>query len=69
MLYPTNSGALRTRSHPVRMNHLLEVGLDPGHGDSALDHYHPHLLDQVEAEEVHYSDFHFQQRWRVCTQQ
>ena len=68
MLYPTNSGALRTRSHPVRMNHLLEIGLDLGRGDSALDHFRLHLPDQVEVEEVHYSDFHFQLLWRVCTQ-
>ena len=53
MLFPTNSGALRTRSHPVPTSHLLEVGLDPGRGDSALDRLRLHLLDQVEVEEVH----------------
>ena len=69
MLCPTNRQALRTRGHPVLMSHLLEVGLDPGRGDSALDHLRLHLPDQVEVEEVHYSDFHFQLLWRVCTQQ
>ena len=66
MLYPTNSGALRTRSHPVPTSHLLEVGLDPGRGDSALDRLR--LLDQAEVEEVHYSDFHFRRQQRACIQ-
>ena len=66
MLFPTNYRAPRTWGHPVLMGHLLEVGLDPGRGDSALDHLR--LPDQAEVEEVHYSDFHFQLLWRVCTQ-
>ena len=67
MLCPTNRQALRTRDRPVLMSHLLKGDLDPGRGDSAQDHFR--LLDQAEVEEVHYPDFHFQRRRRVCIRQ
>ena len=69
MLYPTNSGALRTRDHPARTNHLQEVGLDLGRDDSAPDRLRHHLPDQVEVEDVHYFDFLFQRLRRVGTHQ
>ena len=68
MLYPTNSGTLWTRVHPVRSSRLRRDGLDLERDDSAPDRLRHHLPDQVEVEEVHYSDFHFQLLWRVCTQ-
>ena len=66
MLCPTNSRSLRTRGHPVLMGHLLEVGLDPGRGDSAQDHFH--LLDQAEEEDRRFPDCHLPRRLKRCSQ-